>query len=95
MCRIPYLGVRMLLVLGEGALGTSCNGHGELNVVRSCISRKAETLLLFGFPCRQHNANQLPGSVLGVSIPPGTLVAMCWDVQATVPLPRVEIKSNL
>lgn len=28
-----------------------------------------------GFPCRQHHANRLPGSVLGVSIPTGSTSA--------------------
>lgn len=69
MCGVPYLGVRMLQVLGGRSPGRIMQWPWGAQGGKKLCFTKGSNASLFGFPCRHHNANQLPGSTLGVSIP--------------------------
>lgn len=96
MCRIPHLGVRMLLVLGGRSPGCimqwpwGAQGGEKLHFTQGRNSSPSS-----GFHVDSIMQTRFLGVCWESTSPLGTLVAMCWDLQATVPLPKVEIKSNL
>lgn len=96
MCGVPYPGVRMLQVLGGWSCGCivqwlwGAQGGEKLHFTQGSNSSPA-----LGFHVDSINQASFLGACWESASSLGTLLAVYWDVQATVPPPRVEINFSL